>query len=124
MKRWLVLVAVASALGGWAASTASARTLHYLITVTASGPGRVTGNGDGGAFDCSNGTCSAMIRERTELTLTATADGGSDFTGWGGSCADSGTGATCTLSITGPKDVTAGFGTPPPPPPPKAQLEV
>jgi hypothetical protein len=42
MKALLVLVATASALAGWAASTASARTFHYQITVTASGPGRVT----------------------------------------------------------------------------------
>ena len=109
---------------GWTASTASARIEHYLITVTASGPGVVTGNGDGGSFNCSNGTCSALIRERTELTLTATPDEGADFTGWGGACGDFGNGTMCELQITGPKDATAGFGTPPPPPPPKVMLTI
>jgi len=57
-----------------------------------------------------------MIRERTLLTLTATPDDGSTFTGWGGSCSQYGNESTCTLSISGPKDVTAGFGVPAPPP--------
>jgi Divergent InlB B-repeat domain len=65
-----------------------------------------------------------MIRERTLLTLTATPDGGAEFTGWGGACVDDGTDTTCTLQISGPKDVTAGFGTPPPPPPPRFDLTV
>lgn len=111
-------------MAAWSASNASARIEHYLITVTASGPGTVTGNGDGGSFNCSNGTCSALIREHTEVVLTATPDEGAQFTGWGGACGDSGTNSTCELQITGPKDATAGFGTPPPPPPPKNTLTV
>ena len=124
MKGCLVLVAVLSALAAWAAATASARTFHYQITVTASGPGRVTGSGDGGSFDCRDATCSAMIRERTLLTLTAAPDDGAQFTGWGGACVDYGSEPTCTLQISGPKGVTAGFGAPPPPPPPRFDLTV
>jgi List-Bact-rpt repeat protein len=124
LKSILVVAAIASALAGWAATTASARTSHYQITVTASGPGRVTGSGDGGSFDCRDGTCSAMIRERTLLTLTAAPDDGAQFTGWGGACVDYGSATTCTLQISGPKDVTAGFGTPPPPGPPRFDLTV
>jgi len=124
VKGLLVLVAAASALAGWAATTASARTFHYQITVTVSGPGKVTGNGDGGSFDCRDGSCSTMIRERTLLTLTATPDDGAQFTGWGGSCVDSHSDAECTLQISGPKDVTAGFGNPPPPAPPRFALTV
>ncbi len=124
MKSWILVLAAVSALAGWSASTASARIEHYLITVTASGPGKVTGSGDGGSFDCSNSTCSAQIRERTSITLTATPDEGAQFTGWGGACADFGSQTTCELQITGPKDATAGFGTPPPPPPPKVTLTI
>jgi Divergent InlB B-repeat domain len=123
MKGVIVVVAVA-ALIGWLASTASARTLHYFITVTASGPGKVTGSGDGGSFDCSNATCSALIKQNTSITLTATPDDGDEFTGWGGACADAGTNADCELVVSGPKDATAGFGTPAPPPPPKVTLSV
>jgi hypothetical protein len=114
MRSLVVAAMAASILAGWVASTASARILHYQVTVSVSGPGRVTGTGDGGTIDCP-GTCSAMIRQETLITLTETPDGGAQFTGWGGSCTESGTASTCTLVISGPKEVTAGFGTPPPP---------
>ncbi len=42
VKRWILLAAAVSALVGWVASTASARTLHYEVTVSVTGPGRVT----------------------------------------------------------------------------------
>jgi hypothetical protein len=118
MGRWILLAIAASALAGWAAATASARILHYQVTVAVSGPGRVTApapDPTSGSIDCP-GTCSASIKQQTELTLTATPDGGAEFTGWGGSCVQDGTGSTCTLVISGPMDVTAGFETPPPPP--------
>jgi hypothetical protein len=112
----MLLVLVALGVAGSTTSTASARTSHFGVSVSVSGPGRVTGNGDGGSFNCPVSSCFAMIRERTLLTLTATPDDGSTFTGWGGSCSEYGSQSTCTLSISGPKDVTAGFGVPAPPP--------
>lgn len=124
MRHWILVGIAAAALVGWLASAASARTLHYLITVTANGPGTVTGTGDGGSFDCSNATCSALIKQNTSITLTATPDDGAQFNGWGGACSDSGTNSDCTLQVSGPKDATAGFGTPPPPPPPKLTLTI
>ena len=123
MKGWFLVAAIA-VLVGWTASNASARIEHYLITVTASGPGTVTGTGDGGSFDCSNASCSALIKQNTLLTLTATPDDGAEFTGWGGACSDFGSQTQCELQVSGPKDATAGFGTPPPPPPPKVTLTV
>jgi hypothetical protein len=122
VTRGVVLLA-AAALAGWAASTATARTAHFQISVSVSGPGHVRGSGDGGSIDCPD-SCTANIRETTELTLTATADAGAEFTGWGGSCVEYGSDPTCVLSISGPKSVTAGFGTPPPPPPPGVALTV
>src|SRR5262249_61385135 len=102
--RSLVLAAAAAAiLAGLVASTASARILHYQVTVSVSGPGRVTGTGDGGSIDCP-GTCSAMIRQETFITLTETPDGGAQFTSWGGSCTAAATASTCTLVISGPKE--------------------
>lgn len=118
MTRWISVGIAVSALLGWAASTASARILHYQVTVTVTGPGHVTApapDPSSGSIDCP-GTCSALVKQQTEITLTATPDGGAQFTGWGGSCVQFGSSSTCTLSISGPKDVTAGFGTPPPPP--------
>ena len=101
------------------AASASARTLHYQVTVVVNGPGHVTGTGDGGSIDCP-GTCSALIKQNTAITLTATPDGGATFGGWGGDCAPSGTGPSCTLTMdgqgsNGSKGVTAGFGAAPPP---------
>jgi len=124
MTRWILVGVTSAAVCGWAASNDSARIEHYLISVTVSGPGVVTGNGDGGSFNCSNETCSALIKQNTTIELTATPDDGAKFTGWGGACADFGNGSTCYLQVSGPKDATAGFGTPPPPPPPKVLLTV
>ena len=124
MKTWIVVAGAAAALTGLLASSASARIEHYLITVTASGPGTVTGNGDGGSFNCSNASCSALIKQNTAITLTATPDDGDQFTGWGGACADAGNNGECELVVSGPKDATAGFGVPAPPPPPKVTLTV
>jgi hypothetical protein len=120
----LVAVLVVVCLG----STAEARALHYQVTVTVAGPGHVTGSGNGGSIDCP-GTCSALILQYTSITLTATADAGARFDGWGGDCAPAGTTPTCTLTLTGQggngsKSVSAGFDVLPPPPPPKFTLAV
>jgi List-Bact-rpt repeat protein len=86
--------------------------------VTVSGPGHVTApahDPTSGAIDCPD-LCSALIRQGSTVTFTATPDSGAQFTGWGGACSGAGTSSTCTLSIDGPNDITAGFGTTPPPP--------
>lgn len=118
MKRACVLVACLVAVS--LAASASARTLHYQLTVVVTGSGHVTGTGDGGSISCPD-QCSALIRQNTSITLTATPDGGATFAGWAGDCAPAGTATTCTVTMTGQgangaKSVTAGFGTPPPPP--------
>jgi hypothetical protein len=117
VKRWIVLGLAALALIGWAASSSSARTLHYEVNVTVTGPGQVTApapDPTSGSIDCP-GNCSALIKQGTTFELTETPDSGAEFTSWGGDC--SGSGSTCTLSVDGAKSVTAGFGVVPPPPP-------
>ncbi len=115
MRRWVVAGIAVLSLCGWAAATVGARVAHFEVTVTVTGPGHVTGTGNGGSIDCP-GSCSALILQESTLVLTATPDEGAQFTSWGGSCVDYGSDPSCTLVISGPKDVAAGFGTPPPPP--------
>lgn len=43
------------------------------------------------------------------ITLTAIADEGSTFTGWGGACADQGTSRQCTITLLQAQTVTAQF---------------
>ena len=105
------------------AQTAGAQAAHFAVSVTVSGPGRVSGTGTGGSIDCP-GNCSALIQQETSITLAARADGGAEFKGWGGDCASAGTAETCTVFVDAAKSVTAGFDELPPPPPPKFTLTV
>ena len=116
MSRWIVIGLAASALCGWLAGTSTARTAHFQVTITVTGPGRVTGDDNGAHFDCP-GACSALVLQNSTLVLTATPDSGAEFTSWGGSCVQYGSDPVCQLAISGPKDASAGFGTPPPPTP-------
>jgi hypothetical protein len=72
----------------------------------------INGNGSGsvridpGGTRCS-ANCSKSFATGTAITLTATADSGSSFSGWsGGGC--SGTG-TCSLTLTADQTITATF---------------
>ena len=49
MRACLLLACLAATV---LAASASARTLHYQVTVVVNGPGHVTGTGDGGSIDC------------------------------------------------------------------------
>jgi hypothetical protein len=120
VKRWpAVLVCLAAAV---LVSSASARTLHYQVTVVVSGPGHVTApapDPTSGSIDCPT-TCSALMKQNTTVVFTATPDSGATFSGWGGDCASAGSASTCTITFTGQgsngsKSITAGFGVPPPP---------
>jgi hypothetical protein len=65
----------------------------------------------------SGGTCSTRciqtLLDYETVTLTATAEPGATFTGWGGACAGSET--TCTLTMDQARSVTASFGDDPAP---------
>lgn len=75
------------------------------LTVTITGSGTVTSSPAG--INCSSGSCAAVFAPGTQVTLTATAGTGADFTGWGGAC--SGT-STCVVTVTAATSVTANFG--------------
>ena len=75
------------------------------VTISGSGAtGTVTSAPAG--INCPT-TCSATFNNGTQVTLTATAGGGSGFSGWGGAC--SGTGATCTIMLNANQSVSAAF---------------
>ena len=82
-----------------------------LLTVTTSGAGR--GTVTGGGITCTTGStegCKAMVpvtTPATSVTLTATPDAASIFTGWSGCTSVSGN--VCTVSITAARTATATF---------------
>lgn len=78
------------------------------LTVTAEGPGRVTGPG----ISCP-GDCSESYQDGTNVALSAPPDSGATFEGWSGSC--SGTGS-CSVAMTADRSVGASFGAAEPPP--------
>jgi Fe-S cluster biogenesis protein NfuA len=76
-------------------------TRQLNIQLAGSGHGRITGN----SINCTI-TCSQSYTSDTTVTLTATADTDSVFSGWSGGC--SGT-SSCTLTVNAIKNVTATF---------------
>jgi hypothetical protein len=84
--------------GGAAPST-------FPLTVSVSGQGRVTG----GSLSCGAGgsVCSSNEPAGSSVTLTALPGDDAGFSRWGGAC--SGTNATCTLTMSSAKTVTATF---------------
>jgi Leucine-rich repeat (LRR) protein len=80
----------------------------YGLTVAAYGRGTVTSSP--GAIAC-GGACHAAFWPGASVVLTANAEDGSAFLGWGGACA--GTALTCDLTMDSEKTVTATFSTPP-----------
>jgi len=87
------------------AATATFALQQYTLTVTKAGTGSGTVTSDPAGINC-GGDCSEVYNYGTSVTLTATPDAGSTFTGWSGDC--SGTGA-CVVSMTSDKAATATF---------------
>jgi len=75
------------------------------VSVQRSGSGSVSGPG----IDCGS-TCSEVVDDGTQLTLTATPAAGSTFRGWSG--CDSVSGNQCTLAANADRAVAATFATP------------
>jgi hypothetical protein len=103
------------------------RTADQALGVSVDGPGTIAAEG----ISCrdQDGDCVEVYADGTQLTLTATADSGATFAGWGGDCSAA-AGTSCTLTMTSAKSVTATFtaaaedkagpppSSPPAPPPP------
>jgi len=120
--------------GGTSANTAADDYTYVApqsLTVTKAGDGS-------GSVICNGGACAGTYPFGSKVTLAATADSGSSFTGWsGGGCTGTG---PCTVTIEAATAVTATFTAesrppddcstnpakcpppPPPPPPPVAKV--
>lgn len=80
----------------------------FTLTVTKAGTGSGTVTSNDGKINCGT-TCTASYAVTTPpptVTLTATADSGSTFRGWGGACSGRG---TCSVTMDANKSVTATF---------------
>ncbi|NJM13243.1 MAG: hypothetical protein HC889_16455 [Synechococcaceae cyanobacterium SM1_2_3] len=78
----------------------------YPLTVITAGTG--SGTVTGGTIACPGTSCKEFFATGATVTLTATAGGGSTFTGWiGGGC--SGVGTTCVVTMSSAQLVTATF---------------
>jgi PKD repeat protein len=85
--------------------TPAAATFSLSVQVSGAGSGRVVSTPAG--IDCTAGTCTATYDAGTPVSLAATADSGSGFTGWTGDC--TGTGSRST-TISAARTVNAAFG--------------
>lgn len=76
----------------------------FTLLVTKSGSGTITSSPSG--ITC-GATCGANYTSGTNVVLTASPSSGYVFSGWNGACTGSGT--TCTVSMTATKSVSATF---------------
>jgi uncharacterized repeat protein (TIGR02543 family) len=81
------------------------------LTVTRVGTGSGTVTSAPAGITC-GADCTQSYSTDTVVTLTATPATGSTFAGWSGAC--TGTGASCTVTMTAPKTVHATFTLTPP----------
>ena len=79
---------------------------QYTLTVTRSGTGTGTVTSSPEGISCGS-DCSEAYSAGTTVTLTATPDTGSVFSGWSGDC--SGSALTTTVTMDGDKTCTATF---------------
>ena len=113
-RRQLLILAVPVALlgslascgGGGGGNNNPPPPAAYTLTVSKTGTGSGTVSSSPTGISCGS-SCSASYNSGTSVTLTAAPATGSLFTGWSGDC--SGTGTTCTLSMTRNRSVGAKF---------------
>ncbi|MFB3819065.1 MAG: LamG-like jellyroll fold domain-containing protein [Candidatus Methylomirabilales bacterium] len=86
-----------------ASGVAAAQTATLSVTRTGAGVGTVTSSPAGIACGAD---CAETYPGNTVVSLTASAAGGSTFTGWGGACSGSG---TCSVTMSQARSVSANF---------------
>ena len=84
----------------------SATTYALRVTKLGAAPAGGTVTSNAGGISCGS-TCLVPIASGTSVTLTASAQSGHAFAGWGGAC--SGTATTCSVSMSAVRSVTATF---------------
>lgn len=85
-------------------------TVRYALGVDILGAGQGHVSSSPAGIDCGYSgriDCGENFAEATQVTLTATAEPGSIFTGWSGAC--SGSSPTCNVSMTEARDVHSTF---------------
>lgn len=91
--------------------TVSGQAGQFNLSVVRSGAGTGTVTSSPAGINC-GGDCTESYNSGTNVTLTATAAGGSTFAGWNG--CDTFSGATCSVTMNSAKTVTATFNQQPP----------
>lgn len=94
------------AAGATMQATFSISTNEFGLNLSKSGTGGGTVSSNPGGIACGS-ICSANFANGTSVTLTASAASGSVFAGWSGAC--TGSAATCVVSMTQARNVTATF---------------
>lgn len=77
---------------------------YPVLTVAATGPGQVVATS--GGITC-GADCTEPFPFGFNVALSARPEAGQVFVGWGGAC--SGSAPTCTVNMSGPRNVTASF---------------
>src|SRR5882724_11143766 len=93
--------------------TATFSLKQFMLTVTKNGTGT-------GTVVAKPSSATGAYDINASVTLTATRNSDSQFTGWFGDCSFAGTNSDCTVTMNAAKNVTATFTLTPPPPPPPA----
>ena len=86
--------------------TATFAPIPASVNVTLAGGGSGTVTSSPAGISCP-GTCGANFNQGSQVTLTATPNAGSTFTGWTGDC--TGTTNPCQVTVDAAKNVTATF---------------
>lgn len=120
MKRVVVVAVAALATGFFAGSSSveAASKKHLIIVYSSGNTGSGTVTVDRGKLhavpldatkpgECAAHVCGDSYGAGTRVTLTATPAAGSTFKGWGGDC--DGASPTCTIRLSGSRDVMAYF---------------